>query len=118
MLYQYDADWRGSGYDAPFHLSEECANANIAAPRAIVLTSGIGGLFGWFLQLVVAYTVVDIDGALTSDLGQPWVSYLLQVLPQKAALAAASLTIIAAFSMGQGCMVCEPIITLDLRTTA
>lgn len=99
------ADLLGSGYDAPFHLSEECANANIAAPRAIVLTSGIGGLFGWFLQLVVAYTVVDIPGALTSPLGQPWVSYLLQVLPQKVALAAASLTIVAAFSMGQGCMV-------------
>ena len=117
LLYQDDADWLGSGYDAPFHLSEECANANIAAPRAIVLTSGIGGLFGWFLQLVVAYTVVDIDGALTSDLGQPWVSYLLQVLPQKAALAAASLTIIAAFSMGQGCMVCEPTIRLSRTTT-
>ena len=73
------------------------------------MTSGIGGLFGWFLQLVVAYTVVDIDAALDSDLGQPWVSYLLQVLPQKAALAAASLTIIAAFSMGQGCMVCQQV---------
>lgn len=69
------------------------------------MTSGIGGLFGWFLQLVVAYTVIDIPGVLTSPLGQPWVSYLLQVLPQKVALAAASLTIIAAFSMGQGCMV-------------
>ncbi len=94
-----------SGYDAPFHLSEECSNANIAAPRAIVLTSGVGGITGWFLQLVVAYTVVDIDDVLSSDLGQPWASYLLQVLPQKTALAALALTIIAAFSMGQGCMV-------------
>ncbi|KAL9130292.1 MAG: hypothetical protein Q9175_007061 [Cornicularia normoerica] len=103
--------WTMSGYDAPFHLSEECANANIAAPRAIVLTSGVGGLFGWFLQLVVAYTVIDIPGVLTSPLGQPWVSYLLQVLPQKVALAAASLTIIAAFSMGQGCMVAASRVT-------
>ena len=99
------ADCGTSGYDAPFHLSEECSNANIAAPRAIVLTSGVGGLFGWFLQLVVAYTVVDIDSVLGSDLGQPWASYLLQVLPQKTALAALALTITAAFSMGQGCMV-------------
>ena len=60
---------------------------------------------GWFLQLVVAYTVVDIDSVISSDLGQPWASYLLQVLPQKTALAALALTIIAAFSMGQGCMV-------------
>ena len=50
--------WTMSGYDAPFHLSEECSNANIAAPRAIVLTSAIGGLFGWFLQVIVAYVSI------------------------------------------------------------
>lgn len=65
--------YRRSGYDAPFHLSEECSNANIASPRAIVLTSGIGGVFGWALQMVVAYTVVDIGEVLGSDLGQPYV---------------------------------------------
>ena len=100
-----------SGYDAPFHLSEECSNANIASPRAIVLTSGIGGLMGWFLQLVVAYTVIDIDGVISSELGQPWASYLLQVLPQQTALAALSLTIITAFMMGQGNMVAPPRVT-------
>ena len=105
MLFEFSVNVSYSGYDAPFHLSEECSNANIAAPRAIVLTSGVGGIMGWFLQLVVAYTVVDIDSVISSDLGQPWASYLLQVLPQKTALAALALTIIAAFSMGQGCMV-------------
>ena len=92
-----------SGYDAPFHLSEESSNANIAAPRAIVLTSGIGGLFGWFLQLVVAYTVIDVGKILDAD--SAWATYLLQVLPKKAALAALALTVVAGFSMGQGCMV-------------
>lgn len=100
-----------SGYDAPFHLSEECSNANIASPRAIVMTSGIGGLFGWFLQLVVAYTVVDIPAVLDSDLGQPWAAYLLQVLPQKSALAVLGLTIVCGFSMGQGCMVAASRVT-------
>ena len=100
-----------SGYDAPFHLSEECSNANIASPRAIVMTSGIGGLFGWFLQLVVAYTVVDIPSVLDSDLGQPWAAYLLQVLPQKSTLAVLGLTIVCGFSMGQGCMVAASRVT-------
>lgn len=54
-------------------MSEECSNANIASPRAIVLTSGIGGVFGWALQMVVAHTVVDIGEVLGSDLGQPYV---------------------------------------------
>lgn len=97
--------WTMSGYDAPFHLSEECSNANIAAPRAIVMTSGVGGLAGWALQLVVAYTVADISAVVESDLGQPWASYLVQVMPQNTALAILALTIVCGFSMGQGCMV-------------
>ncbi|RHZ70677.1 hypothetical protein CDV55_108485 [Aspergillus turcosus] len=97
--------WTMSGYDSPFHLSEECSNANIASPRAIVMTSGVGGLMGWFLQLVVAYTVVDVGAVIDSDLGQPWASYLLQVMPRKTAMAILGLTIICGFSMGQGCMV-------------
>ncbi|KAA8650569.1 amino acid permease [Aspergillus tanneri] len=103
--------WTMSGYDSPFHLSEECSNANIASPRAIVITSGVGGLMGWFLQLVVAYTVLDIEAVIDSDLGQPWASYLLQVLPQKTAMAILALTIICGFSMGQGCMVAASRVT-------
>lgn len=103
--------WTMSGYDSPFHLSEECSNANIASPRAIVLTSAVGGLMGWFLQLVVAYTVKDIDAVINSDLGQPWASYLLQVMPAKTAMALLSLTIICGFSMGQGCMIAASRVT-------
>ncbi|KAI9838586.1 MAG: hypothetical protein M1819_004898 [Sarea resinae] len=103
--------WTMSGYDAPFHLSEETARANVNSPRAIVLTSGVGGLFGWFLQLVVAYTVIDIPSVLESDLGQPWAAFLLQVMPKKIALAALGLTVVCGFSMGQGCMVAASRVT-------
>ncbi|KIW87701.1 uncharacterized protein Z519_11675 [Cladophialophora bantiana CBS 173.52] len=103
--------WTMSGYDAPFHLAEECSNANIASPRAIVLTSGIGGIMGWFLQLVVAYTVINIDDVLNSDIGQPWASYLMQILPRNTALALLSMTIICGFSMGQGCMIAASRVT-------
>ncbi|KAK3113306.1 GABA/polyamine transporter [Teratosphaeriaceae sp. CCFEE 6253] len=103
--------WTMSGYDSPFHLAEECSNANIASPRAIFLTSAVGGTFGWFLQLVVAYTVVDIEACLESDLGQPFAAYLVQVLPQKIVLAVLSLTIIAGFAMGQGCMIAASRVT-------
>ena len=103
--------WTMSGYDSPFHLAEECSNANIASPRAIVLTSATGGIFGWFLQLVVAYTVVDIDSVIDSELGQPFAAYLMQCMPQKITLAILSLTIIAGFSMGQGCMIAASRVT-------
>jgi amino acid transporter len=103
--------WTMSGYDSPFHLAEECSNANLASPRAIVLTSATGGLFGWFLQLVVAYTVVDIDLVLDSELGQPFAAYLMQCMSQKMTLAILALTIIAGFSMGQGCMIAASRVT-------
>ncbi|KAF1944086.1 amino acid transporter [Clathrospora elynae] len=103
--------WTMSGYDSPFHLAEECSNANIASPRAIVLTSATGGIFGWFLQLVVAYTVVDIESVLDSDLGQPFAAYLMQCMSQKMTLAILALTIIAGFSMGQGCMIAASRVT-------
>jgi amino acid transporter len=103
--------WTMSGYDSPFHLAEECSNAALAAPRAIVLTSATGGIFGWFLQLVVAYTVVDIGGVLESDLGQPFAAYLMQCMSQKLTLAILALTIMAGFSMGQGCMIAASRVT-------
>jgi amino acid transporter len=97
--------WTMSGYDAPFHLSEECSNANIASPRAIIMTSSLGGILGWFIMLVIGYTVVDVPSVIGSDLGQPMGSYLLQVLGQKGGLGIFSLVIISCFFMGQGCMV-------------
>jgi amino acid transporter len=103
--------WTMSGYDAPFHLSEECSNANVASPRAIVMTAGVGGFMGWALQLVVAYTVIDIPSVIGSDLGQPWASYLIQVMPQKIALAVLAITIMCGFFMGQGCMVAASRVT-------
>jgi amino acid transporter len=95
--------WTMSGYDAPFHLSEECSNATIASPRAIVLTSGVGGIMGWAIQLVIAYTVTDISAVIGAD--QPWAGFCFQVLSSRAANAVIALTICCAFMMGQGCMV-------------
>lgn len=46
--------WTMSGYDTSFHLSEECSNANIAGPRAIVMTAQLGLYLGWAIILVIA----------------------------------------------------------------
>lgn len=87
--------WTLSGYDSPFHIAEECSNANIASPRAIVLTSTVGGTFGWFLQLVVAYTVINIDKVLDDPSGQPWAGYLRQAMPYNFVMAILGVTIVA-----------------------
>lgn len=56
-------------------------------------------------------SVVDVNAAITSDLGQPFAAYLIQCMPQKMALAILSLTIIAGFFMGQGCMIAASRVT-------
>lgn len=97
--------WTMSGYDAPFHLSEECSNANIASPRAIVMTAQLGLYLGFAIILVIAYTVKDITEVVAGPYGQPMGSLCLQVLGQKSGLAMFSLNIIAQFFVGQGCTV-------------
>jgi amino acid transporter len=97
--------WTMSGYDAPFHLSEECSNANIASPRAIVMTAQLGLYLGFAIILVIAYTVKDITEVVAGPYGQPMGSLCLQVLGQKAGLAVFALNMIAQFFVGQGCTV-------------
>ncbi|KAH8674203.1 amino acid permease [Xylariales sp. PMI_506] len=97
--------WTMSGYDASFHLSEECSNAAVATPRSIIMTSGSGSIFGFILNCLIAYTVQDVQAIIDTDLGQPWAAYCIQVLPQPIALAVIAMTIICAYSMGQACMI-------------
>ena len=97
--------WIISGFDAPFHLTEECSNANVAAPWAIFMTSSIGGVLGWFVFLVIAYTVRDVAAVTGSNIGQPMGSYLLQVLHPSVALGIFSLIIVGSYLSGLGCMI-------------
>ncbi|ANB15092.1 Uga4p [Sugiyamaella lignohabitans] len=97
--------WTMSGYDAPFHLAEECSNAAVASPRAIVMTASIGGIFGWILQIAIAYTVTDINAVFEDELGQPFVTYLTQCLSNKLVNFITALTIVSAFFMGQASMI-------------
>ena len=91
-----------AGYDAPFHLAEECSNANIASPRAIVMTAQSGLYVGWALILVIAYTVKDVTEVVAGPYGQPFGSLCLQVLGKRAGLAMFSLNMIGQFFCGAG----------------
>jgi amino acid transporter len=97
--------WTMSGYDAPFHLSEECSNANIAGPRAIVMTAQFGMWLGFAVILVIVYTVKDITEVVAGPYGQPFGSLCLQVLGKRAGLAMFSLNIIGQWFVGVGCTI-------------
>lgn len=94
-----------SGYDAPFHLSEECSNANIAAPRAIVMTAQLGFYLGWACIIPIAYTIGNISDVVASPIGQPFGALCLQVLGPKAGLAVFCINIVAQYCVMLGAMV-------------
>ncbi|CDK28898.1 unnamed protein product [Kuraishia capsulata CBS 1993] len=103
--------WTMSGYDSPFHLAEECSNAQIATPRAIVLTATTGGLIGFVFQLAIAYAIVDVDAAINDSLGQPFVTFLSQCLDKKLVYTATAMTIVSSFCMGEACQVAASRVT-------
>jgi amino acid transporter len=105
--------WSMSGYDSPFHLAEECSNASTAAPTAIVLTSSVGGMVGFLFMIAISYTLVDMNEIINDPqgLGQPFVTYLSQILERKLVLAATSLTIISSWFMGCSCMLAASRVT-------
>jgi len=43
-----------AGFDAPFHMSEECTNASIAVPRSISLAGSLGAFMGLPVVIVIA----------------------------------------------------------------
>lgn len=91
--------WTMSGFDMAFHIAEESANAQIATPRAIFMTASIGGVLCFVFQLSIAYTIVDTAGAVNSEIGQPYISYLNQILDRPSCLALASFSVILTFTM-------------------
>ncbi|ORY67479.1 amino acid transporter-like protein [Pseudomassariella vexata] len=91
------AIWTLCGYDAPFHLAEECSNANIASPRAIIMTAQSDLYLGWAIILVIVYTVKDVTDIVSGAYGQPFGSLCLQVLGPRAGLALFALSIVAQF---------------------
>lgn len=105
--------WSMAGYDSPFHMAEECANAAMATPIAIVLTSSTGGIVGFIFQIAIAYTLVDLQHIITDpeDLGQPFVAYLSQILQRKLVIAATSLTIACTYFMGCSSMLAASRVT-------
>lgn len=107
--------WAMSGYDSPFHLSEECANAAVAAPKAICLTATFGGAVGFLFMLAIAYTVVSLDDVAADplELGQPFVSYLAQIMPKRLVLVCTALTAVLSWFMGCSCMLAASRVTFS-----
>lgn len=95
------AIWAQAGFDGAFHLSEECSNAEVAVPRAIIMTTCIGSSSGFVLLLVIAYTLVDLDTVLSDPF--PFAKYSELIVGRRAATALLSLIAVCSFLMASSC---------------
>ncbi|KAJ5098388.1 choline transport protein [Penicillium argentinense] len=67
-----------AGGDAAVHMSEEITNASTAVPASIMLSVLINGSLGFGMLLAMLFCLGDIELALQSPTGYPFMSIFLQ----------------------------------------
>ncbi|KAI1621928.1 choline transporter [Exophiala viscosa] len=74
-----------SGIDGALHLAEECANAAVAVPRALMWTLLLGFLSAFPFMIAMLYCIQDLDGVLGTPTGQPMYELWYQATSSEAA---------------------------------
>ncbi|GIJ86412.1 hypothetical protein Asppvi_005300 [Aspergillus pseudoviridinutans] len=67
-----------AGGDAAVHMAEEVRNASVAIPRAILLSVLINGALGFGMLIAVFFCLGDLDAALASPTGYPYMEIFRQ----------------------------------------
>ncbi|GES59362.1 choline transport protein [Aspergillus terreus] len=67
-----------AGGDAAVHMSEEITNAPVAVPRSIMLSVLINGSLGFGMLIATLFCLGDIEKALESPTGYPFMQIYLQ----------------------------------------
>ncbi|OCH88536.1 APC amino acid permease [Obba rivulosa] len=98
--------WTIAGFDSSVHLSEEASNAAIAVPWAIILSSSVGGVLGWGVNVAIAFCMgQDVESIVANPIGQPVATILFNSFGQRGTLAVVSFSIIAQYFMGANTLV-------------
>ncbi|KAJ5739194.1 hypothetical protein N7533_011978 [Penicillium manginii] len=90
-----------AGGDAAVHMSEECANAAAAIPKAMMLTVVINGCLGFGMLLTMLFCSGNIQDALSSRSGYPFMEIFLQGTGSKGG----ALAMISVFLFAAGCSI-------------
>ncbi|KAK5998949.1 Choline transport-like protein [Cladobotryum mycophilum] len=75
------------GADAAFHLSEEVSNPSLVVPRSIMLTLMINGGLGFAMMMAILFCMGDLQHALESPTGYPFIEVFHQATDSVAASA-------------------------------
>ncbi|KAG1855175.1 amino acid permease-domain-containing protein [Suillus subalutaceus] len=91
--------WTIGGYDSSVHMSEEASNATTAIPWAIIGSIAISAALGWGINVSLVFCMgSDLEGILSSPIGQPMAQIFYNSFGQKGALALWSLVIVAHYT--------------------
>ncbi|WEW55541.1 hypothetical protein PRK78_000972 [Emydomyces testavorans] len=86
------------GLDGAYHMSEEIQRPSVIVPRSIMLTLVINGSLGFAMIIAVLFCTADLDAALHTPIGFPFMEIFLQATHSTAG-AATMASIITALAM-------------------
>ncbi|KAI1374517.1 amino acid transporter [Hypoxylon crocopeplum] len=66
------------GADGTVHMSEEIQNAAVTVPRAMIFSILLNGVLGFGILVAVLFCLGDVDAALSSPTGFPFMEIFLQ----------------------------------------
>ncbi|KAF4440352.1 hypothetical protein F53441_12300 [Fusarium austroafricanum] len=67
-----------TGVDCSFHMCEEVRNPSLIVPRSIMGSICINGLLGFAMVIAMLYSATDIDAAITTPTGYPFMEIFYQ----------------------------------------
>ncbi|KAH7125819.1 amino acid/polyamine transporter I [Dactylonectria macrodidyma] len=83
-----------AGVDCSFHMCEEVQNPSLAVPQSIMTSICINGAMGLAMIIAMLYSATDIDAAINSPTGYPYIEIFYQATGSKAGTAAMTSLII------------------------
>lgn len=71
------------GYDGAAHMAEEVKNAAVNVPRSMFFTIFVNGALGFGSIIALLYSIGDVDAALSSPTGWPFIEIFYQATQSK-----------------------------------
>ncbi|KAF4509526.1 hypothetical protein G6O67_003695 [Ophiocordyceps sinensis] len=76
-----------AGVDCSFHMCEEVENPSVTVPKSIMISIIINGTMGLAMVIALLYSATDIDKAIGSNTGYPFIEIFYQATRSKSGTA-------------------------------
>ncbi|KAI9840833.1 MAG: hypothetical protein M1838_003892, partial [Thelocarpon superellum] len=88
------------GADAACHLAEEIENAAVIVPWSMIATVIINGVLGFAILIAILFCIGDIDSALTTPTGYPFIAIFVQATNSNAGASAMTAIVVGVLILG------------------